>query len=41
MERPATLNKNLIEVITKIYDKLSLNLSHYMNELEGTNYEAC
>ena len=36
-----TLNKNLIEVKTKIYDKLSLNISKLNNELEGTEYDAC
>jgi len=36
-----TLNKNLIEVKTKIYDKLSLNISNLNNELEGTEYDAC
>ena len=35
------LNKNLIEVKTKIYDKLSLNFSKVKNELEGTEYDAC
>jgi len=36
-----TLNKNLIEVKTKIYDKLSLNISNVNNKLEGTEYDAC
>jgi len=36
-----TLNKNLIEVKTKIYDKLSLNIANLNNELEGTEYDAC
>jgi len=36
-----TLNKNLIEVKTKIYDKLSLNIFNVNNELEGTEYDAC
>ena len=36
-----TLNKNLIEVKTKIYDKLSLNISKVNNELEGIEYDAC
>ncbi len=36
-----TLNKNLIEVKSKIYDKLSLVISKVSNELEGTEYDAC
>lgn len=36
-----TLNKNLIEVKTKIYDNLSFNISKVNNELEGTEYDAC
>ena len=36
-----TLNTNLIEVKTKIYDKLSLNISKVNNELEGIEYDAC
>jgi len=35
------LNKNLIEVKSKIYDQLSLEISKMNNELEGTEYDAC
>lgn len=35
------LNKNLIEVKAKVYDKLSLNISKMENELEGIEYDAC
>lgn len=41
MDRIEILNKNLIEVKTEIYDKLSFNISHFNNELEGTQYDAC
>jgi len=36
-----TLNRNLIEVKTKIYNKLTLNISEPKNEYEGTEYDAC
>lgn len=36
-----TVNKNLIEVKTKIYDKLFLNISTFKNELESIEYDAC
>lgn len=36
-----TFNKNLIEVKTRIYDKLSFDISKINNELEGTEYDAC
>lgn len=35
------MNKNLIEVKTKVYDKLSLHIINLNNELEGTEYDAC
>lgn len=35
------LNKNLIEVKAKVYDKLSLHISKMENELEGIAYDAC
>ena len=35
------LNKNLLEVKTEIYDKLSFDLSQVNNEAEGTEYDAC
>jgi hypothetical protein len=36
-----TLNRNLIEVKSKIYNKLSFDISKVNNELEGTEYDAC
>lgn len=36
-----TLNRNLIEVKTKIYNKLTLNIYELKNEHEGTEYDAC
>jgi hypothetical protein len=41
MNRIDTLNKNLIEVKTEIYDTLSLKISKVNNEFEGTEYDAC
>ncbi|MFV0346581.1 MAG: MepB family protein [Bacteroidales bacterium] len=41
MTEIATLNKNLTEVKTKIYDRLSFDISKVSNELEGTEYDAC
>ena len=41
MDKIEILNKNLIEVKTKIFNKLSYNISHFKNELEGTQYDAC
>ncbi|MDH7913570.1 MepB family protein [Winogradskyella sp. SYSU M77433] len=41
MTKFETLNRNLIEVKTKIYNKLSLNISELKNEHEGTEYDAC
>ena len=35
------MNNNLTEVKTKIYDKLSLNISNFNNESEGKQYDAC
>ncbi|UBM59980.1 MepB family protein [Marinilongibacter aquaticus] len=35
------LNRNLQEIKTKIYDKLSFELSDIENESEGTAYDAC
>jgi len=35
------LNENLTTVKTKVYDKLSLDISHLKNELEGREYDAC
>ena len=36
-----TLNKNLLEVKNKVYDKLSLEISKLKKELEGAEYDAC
>jgi len=36
-----TLNKNLIETKTEVYDKVNLQISKMNNELEGTEYDAC
>ncbi|MVO07556.1 MepB family protein [Flavobacterium sp. TP390] len=36
-----TLNNNLIEVKTKVYDQLALNISKLYIEIEGTEYDAC
>ena len=41
MNKTETLNKNVIEVKTKIYDCCSLDMSEVENELEGTEYDAC
>jgi len=41
MNRTETLNKNLIEVKTEIYDKCLFEISKMNNELEGTEYDAC
>ena len=41
MNRTETLNKKLIEVKTKIYNKCSFQISKMNNEPEGTEYDAC
>lgn len=35
------LNKNLLEVKIKIYDKLLFDISQVNNEIEGLEYDAC
>ena len=41
MNKTKTLNRKLIEIKTKIYDKISLEISEVNNELEGRKYDAC
>jgi hypothetical protein len=41
MINPETLNNNLNEVNTKVYQKCSLKLSGCTHELEGDPYDAC
>lgn len=41
MNKTETLNKNIIDVENKIYDKCSLVISNVNNEREGTEYDAC
>ena len=41
MNKAEILNKNLIEIKTKIYDKVNFQISKMNNELEGTEYDAC
>ena len=36
-----SVNSNLIEVKTKVYDQLALNISKLNIEIEGTEYDAC
>lgn len=41
MDKTEVLNKNLIEVKTEVYDKLSFDISEVHNEPEGKEYDAC
>ena len=41
MNRIVNLNKNLINVKNKIYDKLDYKISNFINEDEGIEYDAC
>ncbi|MFK7899730.1 MAG: MepB family protein [Cyclobacteriaceae bacterium] len=41
MNRIEMFNKNLAEIISKIYDKCSLKISKINNEPEGIEYDAC
>ena len=41
MDSIESLNKNLIEIKTEIYDQLSLSISQFITEPEGTEYDAC
>jgi len=41
MNKTEILNRNLIEIKTKIYDKVNFQISKVNNELEGTDYDAC
>ena len=41
MNKTEILNRNLIEMKKKIYDKVDFQISKMNNELEGTEYDAC
>jgi len=41
MNKTKTLNRKLIEIKTKIYDKISFEISEVNNELESRKYDAC
>lgn len=41
MNKTDILNRNLIEINTKIYTTCSFIISNINNELEGTEYDAC
>ncbi len=41
MNRTETLYNNVVEARALIYDRCSLAISNYFNELEGEEYDAC